>query len=122
MTILRHTTSIPGRPTIVEWNKVETPGTSMDESFTREEIAIPVKCNLHPWMHRYIAVFKDPFFAVTGKDGTFDLSSLPPAPTPSKRGTKNKGRPRRRLRLVQTKGDQFRFQRNVIRLNASQES
>jgi len=61
-----------------EWNKAEPPGTSMDESFAREEIAIPVKCNLHPWMHGYIAVFKHPFFAVTGKDGSFDLSSLPP--------------------------------------------
>ena len=50
----------------------------MDESFSREEIAIPVKCNLHPWMHGYIAVFKHPYFAVTGKDGSFDLSSLPP--------------------------------------------
>jgi hypothetical protein len=61
-----------------EWNKAEPPGTSMDESFAREEIAIPVKCNLHPWMHGYIAVFKHPYFAVTGKDGSFDLSSLPP--------------------------------------------
>jgi hypothetical protein len=61
-----------------EWNKAEPPGSSMDESFAREEIAIPVKCNLHPWMHGYIAVFKHPFFAVTGKDGSFDLSSLPP--------------------------------------------
>ncbi|MGA8443476.1 MAG: carboxypeptidase regulatory-like domain-containing protein [Candidatus Sulfotelmatobacter sp.] len=61
-----------------EWNKAEPPGSSMDESFAREEIAIPVKCNLHPWMHGYIAVFKHPFLAVTGKDGTFDLSSLPP--------------------------------------------
>jgi plastocyanin len=61
-----------------EWNKAEPPGTSMDESFAREEIAIPVKCNLHPWMHGYVAVFKHPFFAVTGKDGSFDLSSLPP--------------------------------------------
>src|ERR1700674_1357495 len=61
-----------------EWNKAEPPGTSVDESFAREEIAIPVKCNLHPWMHGYIAVFKHPFFAVTGKDGSFDLSSLPP--------------------------------------------
>src|SRR5271166_2285154 len=61
-----------------EWNKAEPPGSSVDESFAREEIAIPVKCNLHPWMHGYIAVFKHPFFAVTGKDGTFDLSSLPP--------------------------------------------
>jgi hypothetical protein len=50
----------------------------VDESFAREEIAIPVKCNLHPWMHGYIAVFKHPYFAVTGKDGSFDLSSLPP--------------------------------------------
>ena len=50
----------------------------MDESFGREEIAIPVKCNIHPWMHTYVAVFKHPFFATTGKDGTFELSNLPP--------------------------------------------
>ena len=50
----------------------------MDEPFPREEIAIPVKCNLHPWMHGYIAKFKHPYFTVTGKDGSFDLSSLPP--------------------------------------------
>jgi plastocyanin len=61
-----------------EWNKAEQPGASVDEAFAREEIAIPVKCNVHPWMHGYIAVFKHPFFAVTGKDGSFDLSSLPP--------------------------------------------
>jgi plastocyanin len=61
-----------------EWNKAEPPGTSVDEAFPREEVAIPVKCNLHPWMHGYIAVFKHPYFAVTGKDGSFDLSNLPP--------------------------------------------
>jgi len=61
-----------------EWNKAEPPGTTVDETFAREEIAIPVKCNLHPWMHGYIAVFKHPFFTVTGKDGSFDLSRLPP--------------------------------------------
>ncbi len=61
-----------------EWNKAEPPGTKMEEAFAREEIAIPVKCNVHPWMHGYIAVFKHPYFAVTGKDGGFDLSNLPP--------------------------------------------
>lgn len=61
-----------------EWNKAEPPGSKMEESFGREEIAIPVKCNVHPWMRGYIAVFKHPFFAVTGKDGSFDLSNLPP--------------------------------------------
>ena len=61
-----------------EWNKAEPPGSKLEESFAREEVAIPVKCNVHPWMRGYIAVFKHPFFAVTGKDGSFDLSNLPP--------------------------------------------
>src|SRR6266852_2569769 len=61
-----------------EWNKAEPPGTRVDEAFSREEIAIPVKCNVHPWMRSYVAVLKHPYFAVTGKDGTFNLSDLPP--------------------------------------------
>jgi hypothetical protein len=61
-----------------EWNKAEPPGTKIDEAFAREEIAIPVRCNIHPWMRSYVAVFKHPYFAVTGKDGSFDLSNLPP--------------------------------------------
>jgi plastocyanin len=61
-----------------EWNKAEPPGAKVEDSFAREEIAIPVKCNVHPWMRGYIAVFKHPFFSVTGKDGGFDLSNLPP--------------------------------------------
>src|SRR5579862_1202981 len=61
-----------------EWNKAEPPGSKLEEAFAREEIAIPVKCNVHPWMRGYIAVFKHPYFAVTGKDGSFDLSNLPP--------------------------------------------
>ena len=61
-----------------EWNKSEPPGSKAEETFPREETAIPVKCNIHPWMRGYVAVFKHPYFAVTGKDGSFDLSSLPP--------------------------------------------
>ncbi len=61
-----------------EWNKAQSPGAPIEETFTREEIAIPVRCNVHPWMRSYIAVFKHPYFAVTGKDGSFDLKDLPP--------------------------------------------
>ena len=61
-----------------EWNKAEPAGTTMEESFPREEIAIPIKCNVHPWMKSYVAVFKHPYFAVTGKDGSFQLPNLPP--------------------------------------------
>jgi plastocyanin len=62
----------------LEWNKAEPAGATLEESFVREEIAIPVKCNVHPWMRSYIAVFKHPYFAVTDKDGGFDLRDLPP--------------------------------------------
>lgn len=37
-----------------------------------------VKCEVHPWMAAYIGVFDSPFFAVTGSDGSFALSGLPP--------------------------------------------
>lgn len=36
-----------------------------------------VKCDVHPWMGCYIAVFKHPFFAVTGRDGTYELKGVP---------------------------------------------
>jgi plastocyanin len=62
-----------------EWNKSMSPGVSpLEQTFAREEIMIPVKCNVHPWMKSYIGVVKHPFFAVTGKDGTFEIKGLPP--------------------------------------------
>jgi plastocyanin len=61
-----------------EWNKMQPPAVPFEESFAREEIAIPVKCNVHPWMRGYIAVFKHPYFAVTDKNGSFELKDLPP--------------------------------------------
>lgn len=62
-----------------EWNKSQPAGASpIVESFAREEIPMTVKCNIHPWMKAYIAVFKHPYFAVTGKTGSFSLANLPP--------------------------------------------
>lgn len=61
-----------------EWNKAELPGATVEEAFAREEIAIPVRCNIHPWMRGYIAVLKNPYYAVTKPDGSFDLPNLPP--------------------------------------------
>jgi hypothetical protein len=46
-----------------EWNKAELPGSKLEDTFPREEVAIPIKCNVHPWMKRYVAVFKHPYFA-----------------------------------------------------------
>jgi plastocyanin len=62
-----------------EWNESQPPGAPpINQSFPREEIPIPVKCNIHPWMKAYIAVFDHPYYAVTAKDGSFDLKNVPP--------------------------------------------
>lgn len=61
-----------------EFNMTQPHGTPLEHTFAREEVAIPVKCNVHPWMKGYIAVFKHPFFAVTDKTGSFELNGLPP--------------------------------------------
>jgi plastocyanin len=61
-----------------EWNMTQPHGTPLEKTFAREEIAILVKCNIHPWMRGYIAVFKHPYFAVTDQNGSFALKDLPP--------------------------------------------
>jgi plastocyanin len=62
-----------------EWNQSQPPGAApLNETFAREEIAVPVKCNVHPWMKSYIAVLSNPYFQVTGADGMFSLKNVPP--------------------------------------------
>jgi plastocyanin len=62
-----------------EWNRSQTPGApAIEQAFPRQEIMLPVKCNIHPWMRSYISVVDHPFFAVTGTDGSFTIEGLPP--------------------------------------------
>jgi plastocyanin len=62
-----------------EWNESQAPqAAALEKSFAREEISLPVKCNQHPWMKMYVNVVKNPFYAVTGPDGKFEIKGLPP--------------------------------------------
>lgn len=61
-----------------EWNKSQPPGSApFDVTWANEEIAVPVKCNIHPWMHGYIAVVKGPY-GVSDDSGAFSLSNVAP--------------------------------------------
>jgi hypothetical protein len=46
--------------------------------FQPEAEPFRIKCDVHPWMGAYAAVFTHPFFDVTGNEGTFELKGLPP--------------------------------------------
>jgi len=62
-----------------EWNESQPPGSADKmQSFPRQEVMVPVKCQIHNWMRAYIGVVSHPFYAVTGSDGTFSLKGLPP--------------------------------------------
>ena len=61
------------------WNKSEPIGDPpIDANFTKPELAIPIACNIHPWMRAYMFVFAHPYFAITPKSGAFELKGLPP--------------------------------------------
>ena len=60
-----------------EWNKSQPPGAPpLKETFPKAEF-IPVKCNIHPWMHGYFAVLNTSHATQSGEDGTFSLKGLP---------------------------------------------
>jgi hypothetical protein len=60
-----------------QWNKSQPSGAPpLDVSWANEEVAIPVKCNIHPWMHGWMAVVKGPK-AISDTNGSFTLDNVP---------------------------------------------
>ncbi len=47
-------------------------------SFKWPEVAVRIKCDVHPWMNAYAGVVPHPFFAVTDANGRFAIADLPP--------------------------------------------
>ena len=62
-----------------EWNHSQPPEEGpIDRKFLKPEVMIPLKCNIHGWMHAYVGVVDHPYFAVTGADGAFEIKNVPP--------------------------------------------
>src|SRR6202158_1568412 len=60
-----------------EWNLSQPPGSQpISKKYDKEEF-IPVKCNIHPWMHGYFAVLKTSHYDVSKGGGDFKLPNLP---------------------------------------------
>jgi hypothetical protein len=62
-----------------EWNQSQSEGDApLKRRFTRAEVMIPVKCNIHGWMRAFIGVVDHPYFAVTDSTGSFEMRNVPP--------------------------------------------
>ena len=72
-----HPMPAPGSGNI-GWNKSQPPGAPpIETSWKAEEVAIPVKCNIHPWMHGWHVVVKGPY-ATTDSNGSYTIKNVPP--------------------------------------------
>jgi hypothetical protein len=60
------------------FNQAEIPGQPpMTKQLTSADEIVKLKCDVHPWMTAYVLVSSNPFFAVTGDDGSFKITGLP---------------------------------------------
>jgi len=48
-----------------------------EQRFPLEEVMVPIKCDVHPWMGAYAGVVSHPFYDVSGADGSFSITGLP---------------------------------------------
>jgi len=61
-----------------EWNKSQPKGAPPIRTAWEQPEFIPVKCNVHPWMHGYFAVLATSHFSMTDSTGEFSITGLPP--------------------------------------------
>jgi hypothetical protein len=60
------------------FNVIIPSGSANEMSIDKAEtVPAKVTCNIHPWMIGYLLVRPDPYFAVTDKDGNFEIKNLP---------------------------------------------
>ncbi len=61
-----------------EQNMAQMPGgPELSFTFSKPEEFLKFKCDVHPWMFAWVSVFDHPYFAVSGKDGTFKIANVP---------------------------------------------
>lgn len=48
-------------------------GQKITKEFKKEQVMVPIKCDVHSWMEAFVGVLEHPFFATSGADGAFDI-------------------------------------------------
>jgi len=77
--VLHNVHTLPAVAGNDEKNQAQAPnGPPLTFVFSKPENFLKFKCDVHPWMFAWISVFDHPYFAVSGKDGSFKIANVPP--------------------------------------------
>jgi len=61
-----------------DFDVTQQPGSPpVTDKFSKPQIMVPVHCNIHNWMQAYIGVVTNPYYAVTGNEGSFVIKGVP---------------------------------------------
>jgi plastocyanin len=73
---LLHNIHSAGRANTV-FNRTQPRARTIPITFAKPEI-VRINCDLHGWMRAWVVVMDHPFYAVTGAEGEFALTNVPP--------------------------------------------
>ena len=70
--------NVNAKPTVNQPFNIAQPtkGMKTTKKFTKPELSIHFKCNVHPWMKAVGHVVENTFYSVSGEDGTFAITGL----------------------------------------------
>jgi len=72
-----HNTNMSPRRNLPFNQSIPTSGYASYQPTAEESQPFDVRCSIHPWMKAWIIFRNDGYFAVTGKDGSFEIPNLP---------------------------------------------
>lgn len=67
-----------GRRTAINVSQSEQGNTISKKIKLRKGVAMKVECDVHNFMHGYVFVAPNPYFAKVGEDGSFAIDGVPP--------------------------------------------
>jgi hypothetical protein len=59
---------------------VPAKGEHVIKNLKAQKLPVQLACDIHPWMKGYCGVYDHPYFAVTDKDGKFEIKDAPAGP------------------------------------------
>jgi len=62
----------------VSFNQSVNSDTPLSKTFDKSEpVPLTASCSIHPWMNCHVLIRDNPYMAITGEDGSFEIKNIP---------------------------------------------